>query len=691
MATELEQEKLNKQKEIPNLKKLLGDTKHKQYLFVKNRIEELKKSRQNVAGENLEQIWEKADNAYIPHRLRTKGKRVIATDEDKGWRGHMITIGADEWQSDNSQPNPFIKIQTALSILVDRNPEAVFIPNSSKYENNNLLMQSLYHKNWELAKSKQQLKLFIFNLAKYGWACGRTYPLKITRNVKNLVRYDEDNPENSEWEDKKVVEYNDIFRENLDPFNTWIDDMARPNNGWSVRDWSFRRVYPWDLAEEEFGKYANWKYVKPGGDTSDRTQTNKSREFTETDLVEVYFYENILKDLYMVIINDVPVLIEPLPISDSVGHKRLSLWHSYWNLRNAESPYGIGIWEAIAPDQRLVDKIRNMTIDQLVLSIYKSFFYKGTELTDTGDIKISPGKGKAVLDPKNINWLQIAGPGAEAWQGLEVFKNDLDNASGITPQLEGEITGKTAFEIAQTKESALKKLKTPLDNITDALEQEALITISLIQTLYSIPEVLKLTDRDKIEEYLKEIKSDPELWGRTESDEFEARVYREFQLGLDKDDEGRLTETEETKFFRIKPSGLKWEGMINIKGQSILVVSKELQKAMDLEFSNLIIPLLQGDPAIFKKPASQLCKIYDKDPKKWLPDAWFQEAQKQPLLVNREQQQRTDQDRMIQSAESQKKMGGIPQAGATNPLQKLTSRIGQTASAIGKMLPFGNK
>ena len=100
-----------------------------------------------------------------------------------------------------------------------------------------------------------------------------------------------------------------------------------------------------------------------------------------------------------------------------------------------------------------------MTIDQLTLSIYKMFFYQGTQsITETGDIKITPGAGKQVLDPKNINWLEIPGPGSEAWKGLEIFKKDMDEASGITDPLLGIITGKTAFEIAQAKESALKAL-----------------------------------------------------------------------------------------------------------------------------------------------------------------------------------------------------------------------------------------
>jgi len=98
------------------------------FKFVKTRIEELKQTRQDVHGINIENIWEDADKNYIPHRLGTTGKRVVATDEEKGWRGSTVTLGSSNWQSDISQPNPFIKIQIALAILVDQNPSGVFLP-----------------------------------------------------------------------------------------------------------------------------------------------------------------------------------------------------------------------------------------------------------------------------------------------------------------------------------------------------------------------------------------------------------------------------------------------------------------------------------------------------------------------------------------------------------------------------------
>lgn len=611
---------------IFNKEKDLSSEEIKNFDFVTARIKDLQEARtQEQYGTKIEDIWSDADRDYAPHRLGTTGKKILVQDEEKGWASSLVRLGSSNWQSDISQPNVMVKIQTALSILIDRNPTAVFSAGAKKYQSTSELQKQLYARSWEIAKSRQQLKLFAFNLAKYGWACARTYPLKITNNG--------------------VVEYDDVFRENLDVWNTWIDDMALPNNAMSIRDWTWRKVYSLDALKTEYGDSKLIDRVKAGGITTERvTGTDQNaKKYTEKDLVEVYFYENKLKDIFAVIANGVPILIDKLPIEDINGSKKLTLWNTYWLLRHAQCPYGIGIYESIRYDQAMLDRFRNMTIDQLTLSIYKMFFYSGTStLTDTGDIKVSPGVGKQALNPKDINWMEVPGPGAEAWKGIEMLKNDIQESSGITDTLQGEVTGKTAFEVAQAKESALKRLKTPLDNICDALEQEAYITLCVNQLIYSEPEVYSITDPELIETYLKDIQSDPELFERGVDENgyetFNAKVYPEIPLNLEEDEKKNLTETKETKFLRIKPNNLRWDGVISIKAQSILTPSKQLDKTLELEMYNMLIPLLAQPPQIYSKVAKGICKLYEKDPKDVLPDEWISGQQEQELIVPMPQQ-----------------------------------------------------
>lgn len=672
------------QQKVFNEKTDLTDDQLKDFKFVKSRIDDLKKTRANHYGYNLDKIWADADRDYVPHRLRSAGPsvvgneddspNVIATDEDRGWRGAIVTLGSTSWQSDISQSNPFIKIQVALSILVDQNPKGVFTPMLKKFQATSELMKQLYQRSWEVAKSNPQLKLFVFNLAKYGWACMRTYPLKIEREVHTVESLD-DNLE-PVYKKDKVIEYNDVFRENLDPRNCWIDDMAKPNQPMSVRDDCWRKVYDMetDEFEREFGKSKLFDKVKQGGNVAELISSTKGTEkkFQGKKLVEVYFYESRAKDMFWVIANGVPVQMEHLPISDARGAKKLSLNQTYWNLRHSESPYGIGIYEAIRYENAMLDRISNMTLDQLTLSIYKMFFYQGTNtLQDTGDITLSPGLGKQVLDPKNINWMEVPGPGAEAWQGIDSLKQRVDDASGVMEPLSGGSPSKkgkgkiTAFQIAQEKEMALRRLKNPLDNILEFLNQEAYITIALCQLLYSIPEMHEITDQVLMDDYLKEIQGDPDLYEHSQDGKFTAKVYPEMPLNLETDHEGNLTETKDTKFFRIKPKFLDWEGIIQIKAESILTASKQVDKALGLEFYNLYIPFIGQlaqqiqmtmqsnggkpvdlDEMPFGKIAKLLPKLYDKDPRDLLPSSWMgqnkdgqqQTGQKQPLFVQSGQQ-----------------------------------------------------
>jgi len=666
---------------------LLTKAEKESFDHARKRIGQLKETRKNHYGIDLDALWAEADKAYIPHRLKTKGKKAVVTDEDKGWRGALVRLGSSDWQSDVSQSNPFIKIQTALAILIDQNPSGVFTPMAKKFQATTVLMEQLYKRSWEFARSKMQLKLFVFNLAKYGWATGRTYPLRLTRTVKVLTSLDPDDPSKNEYEEKEVVEYNDVMRENLDPRNTWIDDMAKPNNEYSINDWCWRKVYTMEAAEKEFGNRKLWKYVQEGGTTTDVIEANPTSgiEFKHDNLVEAYFYESLDKDLLYGEIGGVPVVIEPLPVANVHGSKKLSLWQTFWNLRHSESPYGVGIFEAMRFDQSLLDRIRNMTIDQLTMSIYKMFFYQGTQsLTDTGDIKIAPGVGKQVLDPKNINWLDVPGPGAQAWQGIETFRKDVDEVSGIGDPLLGAVTGKTAFEVAQAKESALKRLKDPLNNILEALNTEGYITLSLMQLMYSIPETHVISDPELIEAYLKEVGSDDELFERDEEDNFVAKIFPEFPLNLDEDEQENLIETEETQFFRIKPRFLKWEGIINIKSQSLLTPSKQVDKAMDLEMYNIIIPLLPQPPQIYGKIAKSIVKLYEKDPKEVLPDFWLEEGAEQQLQQPDLFQQNAPQD-ASQNVPQNVPGREAPPPTAQNPGGGVLSRLGR---AVSQANPF---
>lgn len=596
------------------------------------RIRELKDVRNNVGGININDMWRRADKDYVPHRIGKSGKRVMVQDEDLGYASRMVTIGKNNWQSDVASANPYIKINTALSILISRNPSVDLIPASERYEDTTILQEQLYKKSWELAKSVQQLKLFTFNLAKYGFAAGRSYPRMIKGKSKILTKFNPDDPQKNEYETRESTEFNGIFRESINPWYCWLDDKTKPNNTLSTRDWVYADWTSYDLLKKEFGKYKDFKFIKEGNSQDiDELDENTRKNFVSKNMKLVHFYENLDEDVLTAVVDGIPILEEPLPVSDSRGTKKLSLWHTYWTLRDAETPYGIGIPEAIRQEKGLYDKFKNMTNDQIVLSIYKMFFYEGTDqMTGDGTIRIKPGVGKQVTNPANIKFLEVPGPGKDAYNGIEMQQKAIDAASGINPQLEGEVIGKTAYESAQATEFALRRLQTPLGNITDALEQEARITMSLNQMIYSVPEVIKIVDKELIAKYIEEVQGNTDLYERDEEGNFFAKLYQGLQMNLDTGEDGKLIESENSKFFRVLPKGISWDGTVTVKGQSILVETKALSKQMTSELFNLIAPLLAQPKEIALKPVKELCKKYEVDWKDWVPDFWIEgEGQEQ--------------------------------------------------------------
>ena len=301
-------------------------------------------------------------------------------------------------------------------------------------------------------------------------------------------------------------------------------------------------------------------------------------------------------------------------------------------MKSTDDPYGIGLNEIMRSNKVLLDKVRNMTIDQVVLSIYKMFFYSNTEqLDDEGgeNITLEPGKGKKVIDPRNITWFDVPGPGAHAFELIEMVESDIDDDTGITKTLEGEITGKTAFEISQAQQGALKRLNTPLTNIKAALEWDAKLCVSLIHMVYSIPKVYSFVDPELIKEYIASIDGDKERYFVDEGGVFNALKYREFQLSLEQLEDGTFQGKEDKQFFTVKPSYLDWEGEITIRVESMVEMSRPLERQTKLELSNILIPLIgqmAANPALvsaYIKPVKQLLRIYDEEPSQWLPTEWL--------------------------------------------------------------------
>lgn len=615
---------LLKQKTLPSYKE--SDEHRKINEFLDERIKQLKQARKNVFGQDIDKLMEKADkDCQVTEEITIgTGKKVLAENEELGLRGvsSFVDLGIENWQSHIASNDPYVKLLIALSILFDNDPKAELSPAGKKYVAITEVTKQLFENSWRVSHSREILKKFIFDLGKYGYAIGRTRLNSESRMISEIVEYDPKTHKVKE-EERELNNFIEVVRERLDPHRTWIDDKAKANERNTINDWAWEKDYSYDDLEAEFGDNEMFKFVQiGGGDAKDETLSEESDKKLESKTYVVQFYENRKKDRFITRVKTGGHWLifdnTPLPYD----HKELSCWTTIWNLRHPDTIYGVSPIELMRGDKKLKNKVKNMTIDQLVLSIYKMGFYEKTATAFKGQTKLQIKPGHLEEGVANVNWLDIPGPGQDAKFGIQYLQDEIDNETGITPQLGGEVLGKTAYEIGQAKESALKRLKLPLDNISYALEIEAELSIPLMWQAYTTPLVEHLVNKQDIDDFLKEVNNDPKFYFWDEDKQFFAKRYREFELAVEEKG-GIYTFSGDKKFFYTMPQFQRWKGVVKIRATSLLSTWKELEKQQKREMTKTVIELLQLGQAIGLKPLKQLLLAFNENPNDWIPDNWL--------------------------------------------------------------------
>lgn len=627
------------------------------------------------SGLGIEKKWQEADEEYVPHELDfgTTRKR-FETDQDTGLRSRMVPVGdvTQQWRQASSAPTLLVKIQSALSLIIDDMPEADLVPLQKKFEATTDLAYALWKRNWSITNAREKLKLVIFDLMKYGWAAQRTYPRTVKYPKRILVSKDTENPENDTYEEKMLTWFNDVDRERLNPFTTWIDEMAKPYDPYTRNEAYTEMDFSYDEAQVLFGQYPNFQYVPHNSQLVRNTETRKSNRSAPNqqlkqrqDIVTIGFFESRHKDMYAIYAAGckVPIYLSPLPNDDGY----LSITDTMWLLRKSDLPYGVSMWEVIRQNKQLYDKMKNMGMDQLVLSIMKFGFFSGTN-TNLGDgkIEIVPGQARQLTTSSGkpeVDWMEIPGPGADFWKGVEAVSDMIDHDSGISNELEGQQVNPntTLGEARMNREYSLKRLKTPVENIAYLVDQDAYLSLSWMSQIYSVPNVMEFTSIEEMQAYEKEngvnhykIFGEPTKGGGL-GGPYDVHYYPELALHLE-DSEGKLKRSKESKFYQvgeregeINPKDLKWRGIFKTRPRSLIDTSQELEKASKTEMANMLGPLVEGDPEKVAKLAQQLCKMNEEDPKDWLPDSFLLYLKDPKKYADQQAQQQGPNDKIMES------------------------------------------
>lgn len=621
----------------------------------KSRKLALMSSRNNVYGQDVDSNMRRMDKMYFRKFADIPESELDANSKPLAING------------------AYGKVQTALGILIDNPPKYVMEENNPKYTANVELLKQLAQKSFRDTNSLGQLKLTVFNAAKRGWGIGRTYNRQLIHDAQFLTSIDAKG--NRAYSKKKIVKLDDIAYVNMNNFNTWLDEQTKPEDFFSTRDWMWREVWFIDDLKNTFPveEFPNMEFVHSGGNTEETVNGNYTQQTMgaqgntslaqKKGMTEVFFYENQYADQFIIEMNGVMVVWEPLP----QNNKRLSCTYFPWHLRGDDTVYGIGVVEEMENNEELIDRIVNMDMRQLLLTIAPPGFYSGTEDFEDENIKITPGVLRRTMNPKDINFLQIPQGNQHGAEKIAWLQTQQDGTTGITPSIEGAAplsSSTTAFQIGVEREAGLKRLRLPLKSIQYALDWDFQNRISLIQQTYSDFQVQHLATQDEITAYLDEVKADPEFYyieneGQAGQEVFYAKKFRGQMLNLEQGEDGSFSESDTKSFFHIKPEYLAFSGFMSTDISSLLVTSDELEKADTLRMTNLLIPILQLPKEIGAKPAKQMLMSANKDPKKWLPQDWLDFLAGTP--------EKKPQQPPIAPGTPPSPMGGAPTGGAPVP------------------------
>lgn len=612
---------------------------------LRRRIQQLKDYRKvilvnaydvSMKARNVEQLWDYCDWVSSPHKYSHKQMR--------------------SWNAKNARPMVYAKINSAISLLLDKNPEVELFARRKEFEAKQKLLSHIYHYSWDLGKAHGQLIKFILSMARYGFGVGRRYHRYLKRNVEDIVKYD---PEKLQHETQKreIVEFDNVYFETLPIRDCWFDDRSRPYDPYSMRDWCFKKKYDYSTFELEFpqDRFPNAKYVMPSMGEQQSKDENPQMSYDYRSEVELYFYEDKEEDRFMIYDynNNVLLYEGPLPYD----HKQLSCVYGQWSYRNDFTVYGIGIPEILEGHQELLDQIGMMRVNQVIASISPAGFYSGMGNPSDKDLTVESGKLKKLRDADKISWVQVPPPDMASYKEEEVLRSDMQEHSGITlgagqgPTKKG---GKTYGEALMNREEGLQRMKFPLENVEMALEMDAALTIPLIQQIYSIPTDSKIvrTASGKIidpklwQEYQQERAANPESAQNKFPEDKDGTVYRneyrQVRMNVDRNAQNQeLTPGATSQFKEVSPDEIRGDFDIKIKAMSTLQVSKELARQQTLQYAQLILPLPYTDIYKWEKMVS---KVMDQDPQDWMKD--------DALIMDQQQKAQQAQQAGVQGAPS---------------------------------------
>lgn len=330
----------------------------------------------------------------------------------------------------------------------------------------------------------------------------------ISEDVQWQCRYKVE--KTSEW-DPTTMKFSLKERKNVEPAFEQIWTQVHPLNRILLGDitqpfmhlqphiWS-EYVMPWESGDTIFGEWQRWKFVKPmtatmlDAEQSDLiTQTQEEQATaTEPRMIRARIYENIWRNEYAIIINN--VLMTPVGLTLPTKLKDLA-YSKTWQQLFPFSPH-------FAPGMSFVQRMHN---DGVLLD----FFYNA--LVDKARQGIEPPLvssfrtiyNRNMFRPGNVSQGDVSSKPLITHQGvtqsdmgmIEYIETNLDKAS--TPPIasgQGSPGGTTAYEIREQQRAALRTMWNVFSAVAGMKRQRTELMLRLVMENYPKLKVQKLDD-----------------------------------------------------------------------------------------------------------------------------------------------------------------------------------------------------
>ena len=543
-------------------------------------------------GVNLEQMWDKWEKQY------------------ESWRPNK---SADDWQSNIVPPFTTTIVERSLAELIDQTIQPIILPRGPEDAVRARVMSYTKDYTWEIGDGDLELYSSIKQALILGKTIWHETYWQDKRKVKMLKKFDFEKNE-EEYVEKEITDFDDVYGENVDIRNFFLDPQARAiNRGrYKAQDCINRMIMNYDSFQENFvdtiyDQFGVARLVQPGGDLNYWQYYRPPEGIDKDNQVEILFYWGRRPDKFIIVANDVVIRDGPNPYN----HKQLPF------AEGSDVPRLNQFWASGEPKllesiQDELTTLRRMRIDRQHIDIWKMFLVSNRESLDEDEAIVAPSRFLYVDDPKNsIVPLEYNAVHPTAYQEEELLKEDGRQVTGIqSPQ-----PTTTATESAIFKESTMKSLRLKIWLLSrELLTGIVRLRVPNIAQYYTVPKIQRIIGEKKYAEYRNIRTSDVEL-----------KTTKTGEL-IEEEKKGNF-------FFEVTPELIvpQYGGFdYKLSGEPTFPISKPLQQQKVSEFMQhpvIRLAIRTGHYSV-NRMADELAKINDYEPEKFkAPQVATQEEQ----------------------------------------------------------------